>query len=661
MIQVPELTKALADKMAANVALQLRTSRQYKQPRMKQIAESEDLYFGVVPKSLKNPFNESFPFMSGFVDTLVSKLDDPPEVDIINTDEGDLVSARKYSALFSQISTSPLPNAKWALKDRWCRKLAIFSGVGVYCIYGDNYNDNLNINFETKDYYDFHSEPNGGGDLEQHQFCGEEGIFKTEEQLRDGAKDGYYDEQQVAELLAFNTTVGTKPVQDEYNTRMNRQRALGLDPITNNYIGQKIYKFVQWFYVYQGVRWYMLMEETTGKWIRVKALRDMFPVVPSTGDALYPYVAWHTHEEARVFLSKAPCDDARPMAKTINRLLNQELYNREKKNMGHRLYDPEVITDLESLMDWRPDGLTPFDSKGGTRKPNDSVFTMQTGELSGTVDLVAFLDNYAGQKTATTAGSMGDAPRDQKVGIFYGELQQIEGRLGLYNKSYKEAWAALVYRFIGLVDMYLTQPIAVQMLGAQGIENTELTLADKSRRRDFNIKIKGGNDDMQKEKAKKLEKREVLAGVTSANPKWKDTQLLKTVFDDDEIRHAFDNTPIGTQELMAEAKRAVNDIARGRTPKLNQMANAAFLQKLIDESMEIDDMRVSDRIYDYALAHTKIAAQNEARAAYTEQQARAKAERDMASMNPDGTPIAPAPTDMVPTPTAPTITPSVTA
>lgn len=622
MIQVPELTQQLADELTTTAMVQLRTSRQYKQARMKQISASEDLYFGVVPKTLKNPFNDSFPYMPGFVDTLVSKLDDPPEVEITQNDEGDLQSARKYSGLFAQFSSSTLPSAQWSLKDRWCRKMAIFSGVGVYCIYGDNRNGNLNINFETKDYYDFHCEPGGGGDLESHLFCGEEGIFKTREELEDGAKEGYYDLQQVASLLAFDSTAGYKENMDAYNDRMNRHRALGLDPATNNYTGQQVYKFAQWFMTYKGVRWYLLFEPTMGKWIRACPLRDMYPIVESTGDALWPYVAWHTHEEARVFWSKAPCDDARPIAVNINRLLNQELYNREKKNAGQRAYDPEMYPDLDALADWRPDGLVPFDSKGGQRKASDGLYTMQVGDLTSTVDLVQFIDSYSGQKTGTAPGSQGAAPADQKVGIFFGELKQIEGRLGLYNKSYKEAWAGVVYRFIQLVDKYLTKEMSIKMMGAEGLEYTDITKEDTKRLREFGIKVKGGNDELEENKQKQAQKMGALERVTSTNPKWKDRELLKSGgYTDDELKHAFDMTPAASEELLSEAKNSVNILARGGTPKININANVAFIYKLMDEADKINDPVVKDKIYDYALAHGVVAAKNEARALATLQKA----------------------------------------
>lgn len=625
----------LADQIAKTAKVQLRTSRQYKMPRMKDIGESEDLYFGIVKKQIRNPFNESFPFMSGFVDGLMAKLDDVPEIEFTEQDEGDFNSARKYQALFNQQVTSTLPNAKWGLKDRWCRKMAIFSGVGVYCIYGELYEDTFRVHFDTKDYYDFHCEPGGGGDLEEHLFCGEEGVFKTREELLEGVSEGYYDESQVMKLLTMGNPSDYKQNNDEYDIRLNRHRGLGLDPQTNNYVGQDLYKFCQWYLKFKGVRWYCLFEEQTGTWIRVKPLRELFPIVPETGEALYPYVAWHTNEEARLFWSKAPCDDARPIGITINRLMNQELYNREKKNNGQRAYDPEMYLDLEALADNRPDGLVPFDSKGGVRKAADGIYTFDVGDISGTLDLVQFMDGFTSQKTGTTTKQQNQKPADQKVGIFFGEMKQIEERVSLYNKSFKEAWAQIGYRFVQAVDDLVTKPIAIQMLGSDGLEWGEFTTADKARNRDFGIKIKGGNDELQESLAKNARKAQALGLVQTANPRWKDTQIMKSAgFTDDEIKDAFSNISPASKELISEAAKAVDDIARGKKPKLNMGANVAFAQKLIDEALEIDDMDVQNKIYDYVMAHGTIIAQNEARNVIAMLN-----DKNMANFNQGGAPV----------------------
>lgn len=614
MIPVPQKSQALYDDIARTAKIQLNTSRQFQYPRLKEIAEGEDLYYGQVKKSIKNPFNRSFPFVSGFVDTLMSGLDDPPAVEFEPNDEADYNSARKYQALLDQEMQSTLPNAQWALKDRHCKKFAIFSGYGVYCLYADSYEGNFTMYLDVVDYYDFHYEPDGGGNLEEHIFTGRDNVYKTQEDIESGMRDGRYDVDQVTNLIAFSSASDYKSNTDDQLVRFNRYRAMGLDPLTHNYTGQNLYKFAEWYLTYLGVRWYCLFDTRTGYWIKIQPLREMFKPVPTTGEALWPFVAWHTHEDGRMFSSKAPVDDARPIGVTINTLINQELYNREKKNTGKMAYDPDMYTDLEALAEWRPDGLVPFDSKGGTRTASQGLYKFDVGDISGTINLVGFLDSFSGQKTGTTPGSQGQAPSNQQATVFLGELKQVQGRLSLYNKSYKEAWAQLAYRAILLFDEHITKPIAIKMMGSDGICWDEITPEDSRRVRDYGIKIKGGNDDLVETNQKNARKQAALAQATTVDPKWKDKEALKAAgYSEEELREAWSTNGEGSKELMSDAAMAVDIISNGRIPKLNINANVAWAQKLFDEADEVDDAKIQGKIYDFIKQHAMIIARNEAR------------------------------------------------
>ena len=608
------LNKDLADELTRIAIEQLRLSRMNKRVRLEQIKESEDLYFGIVPKRIRNPFNEPFPYMSGFVDYLLSRIDDPPKAEYSPTLLKEYNTVKKYTALYEKESTSNHPTARWALKDRWTKKLAIFSGIGVYSFYTESYPDYRNT-LGVVDHYDFHFEPGGGGDLESHLFCGQENIFKTTEELESGAEAQYYDAEQVKDLLAGTPQSQYKDNMTVYNDRFNRHRAFGLDPETNNYTGQSVHKMVQWFLTYRGVRWYLLFDEVSQKWVRAKRWKDM------CASELYPYVVWQTHEEATTLMAKSPADDARPIARTINHLLNQELYNREKINTGQRMYDPDLIDDVQALIENRPDALIPVMTKKG-KTINDAVKPMTQGQLSGTLDFVNFLDSFAGQKTASSPGSQGVAEKDKKVGIFFGELQQIEERLGLYNKSYKEAWAQIAYRLVLNAKQHLNKPTKVKLLGIDGYDSVELKPEEAAEDIEFSVRIYGGQEETQKEEVKKRIKVATLATITSANQRWVDEQKLKLAeFSDSDIKEAFSNVPTATMELLSEAAQAVADIVAGKEVKLNRGANLAYMQHIIDEATNLDmeneaELKATQvRLYKFAQMHGQIVAENEAKTA----------------------------------------------
>ncbi len=586
---------------------------------MEKIKEYEDLYMGIVPKQLSNPFNDDFGFASGFVDHILSETDSRVKIKFGYQDLADAKSSLRVSAAFETESQSALPNAQWDLKDRWATRLAVFSGRGIHCYHAESplnsqtKKPEYKSNFETADLFDFHFEPDGGGLLENHLFCGQEAVFKTKEQLEIGARAGYYDSIQVSKLLFGAGASDYKDVADDVNQRNNRAKGLGLDPATNNYTAQQVFKFVQWFTTYEGQRWYLLFEDRTGIWIRIKLLKELYP------SGMWPYVSWATHEDPRNFLSKSPFDVAYPIAKNINRFLNQELYNREKRNLGRELYDPAMISDIVSLLNPSPDRKIPVDTKNGTRALSSAIFRSEDGELNGTIDFVNFLDSYGGRKAGTTPSSEGQSPANQKASIFFGEIQQITKRLSIINTSKRECYRDIGLRYVEGLDEHLTGDLPIKLMGAKGVEWAKLTRDDLKRNRPFDIIITGGAEEDQKNEVKSAKRAQVLSQVQTVNPRWKDRQLLKTgEFTDEEIKEAFSADDGASLELMSEAARAVEDIVSGKKVELNRGANAAFMQKIIDLGTELaDDISLEkfNAIMDYATAHAEIAAGNEARKA----------------------------------------------
>lgn len=607
--------------IVSTAVTQLKTSRDYKYPRMKEIQGNENLYMGVVEKEYKNPFNDCYPYMSGFVDQLMAEITDTVVVRFEPTDEADYRAAMKTSALFDNQIKSNLPHAQWGLKDRYAKKLAIFSGVAIMKYHTES--EPFRPVLSNVDHYDFHNEPAGGGNLEAHLFCGEEGIFKTKEEIESGAESGWYDADSAKTLLYRTSGQQFKENTEAYNQRINRYRAMGLDPESNNYVGQAIFKLVEWYLTYNGCRYYCLFEERSMTAIRICKLRDMFSIIEPNTDALYPYVAWHTNEDPKIFWSKAPCDDVKPIAITINRLMNQQMYNRDKQNMGQRLYDPKMIKDVKSLSDWRVDGLTPVDTLNGQRNLSQAVFPLVTGNLTGTVELVQFLNEFTGQKTGSTPGSQGQAPSSQKVGIFYGEMQQISKRIGVLNRSYREAWAGIGLRFrVGLADNLGSTELAVKLMGAKGVEWSTISAEDTRTVRDFDIIVEGGNETQLQKQQENDRKANALKMVQTVNPKWKDAETLKAAgYTDAEIKEAWSMVDPGLKELLSEAAQAEQDIVSGKKVDLNRAANAAFMQHIMNfaENLSMKDKskenELAIKLLTYAKAHAIIAAENEARSA----------------------------------------------
>lgn len=597
--------------MVVNCVAQLRTSRNFKRTRLGQIKENEDLYYGVVQASIRNPFNECFPFMAGYVDHMRAKIDDDSNLTFKHTAESDLKRANKIQAFYEKVAGSVEPNDSWDIKHRQAKVNAIFSGRAIYKYYAERapkYKSNLDV----ISHYDFHCEPRGGAILENHLFCGQDNIFKLRGDLRD---NDLYDQDQVAALLTNKALDDYKLNADPDASRNNRFAALGQDPVTNNYVGQETIKLAEWYTTYKGKRYYVLFNELCNIWVRICPLEDIFP------DNNYPYLTWATSEDPDLFWSKAPADDARPIAKIINTMVNQELYNRQKRNYGQRAYDAEMFPNVASLADWRPDGLVAVNTKGGTRSIESGLYELKVGDLNGTLEMITWIEQFTGKQIGYTASSAGSSEDGKKVGVFKGEVQQVEQLIGIKNKSYRNFLSQLGLHFKQGAEHNLSTPEAIEIMGASGIEWDELTTEDLKLEQDLTIQPLGGTAELQLKRIEDQEKFAVLQDL-SANPNsgvnqmWVSREkLLLKGYTQADIRDAFSEDSFATKELMSEAAEAERLIVEGQEPELNRGANGAYMQHIVDFATDTEDLplEVYVKLMEFAMAHSEIAVKNEAR------------------------------------------------
>jgi|SRR5581483_9314295 len=583
---------------------------QFRHLREKDWKLAEDQYFNKQAKSLKQRYNVPVPIVPGFVETLLSKVDDPPTLKFEQGEEADYKAAQKVNAFYQQESQSE--DHDWDMIDLDGKKQGILYGRTVDKFYAQS-KPKYKSCLEVVDVYDFIADPIGGGDLEKHRFCQQDNIFKTKEDLKTGVEAFGYDPKAVEKII--NATSEDKLADNDnmYRSKQSRMMALGMDGITYNYAGQSLYKFIEAGTTWKGERYYVLFNYETGIAVKCVPLKEVFK------SNLWWFTSWATHRDIFNFWSKAPVDDIVPLAEMVRVLVNQELDNRQKKNWGMRAYDPDVFPDPSQLQ-WRPDGLVATKAKVSLQQTIQSgIYEFQTPELQGTINLVEYIDGVIGQKTGVTADTQGQSSED-KVGIYYGNLKQVADRLGLYNKSYKKNWAAIGRRYVWGLFEHLRTPEAVRIIGEQGAEWDELKRMEINP--DWNIKVQGGNAEMAEDEVKKKRLQEIMATLAPdelliLSPRWRaETKLRAAGVEEDDIRIAFDTQNEGNREILSEASQAIQEILDGKTPKLNRGANTAFVQKILDYAYDTDlKPNEFESLIAYAQAHLPIAQENMARKA----------------------------------------------
>ena len=216
---------------------------------------------------------------------------------------------------------------------------------------------------------------------------------------------------------------------------MGNYKAFQQDPESNNYTGALVSNNVEMVLMFEG-KWYYILFDPYCK--EALIADDLKNIVESGRE---PYTCWHTYPDDEVFMSKSYGDDFYTIHDAVCTSINQELTNRRKKNSNVRYYDDAIFTDLTKLDEgqWRDDALIPVDTKGGTRKIAEGIYQFQTNEMTGTIDLVSFLEGDMAKNTASSP-SQETGVKGKQANIQMALLQEGEKRQTDVKTAIKEGY-----------------------------------------------------------------------------------------------------------------------------------------------------------------------------------------------------------------------------
>lgn len=620
------VSKELKDKLVGIATKQLASGLKLKRERMRTVNEIEDLYYNKIVELIDNRVNIPFPIMSGQIDTFYSKIDNPPTVNFRIVDLpnfGDKIQAAWQD-------DKSIMRTRWEPKDRAEKKMALISGRGICKVFASSINNRYKAHYDVVDYHSFVCEGRRGH-LEDNLYCGETDIFKTMGDLDRMAKFGFYDKGQVVKLkkmvsegkFDFNTSI--------LQGKLNRQKAMGLNPEANGFLGQQVVNLTEWGMQYEGKRYYLLFESVTKTWLRCEELKDVFV------NNKWPWVSWAVNYDEYMFWSKGVGDDILPIAEAMRIVLNEAIENTRRRNRPMRIIGGSEFDDPNELMEFIPDNVV-VASKG----KRGEIVTIETPEISASLNLVQFLDNFKAQHTGISPEIQGASDKDTKVGVFFGTLQQAADRIGTINKEYSDSYAEKGYRYFWGLKEHLTTSKAIELLGKDGLHMDELTQKDLKDVDDVDdIVVGGGSREEEVNEIKSQRQSTVIAEISGnpalsqkVNPDWLLKTALKTGgFTDDDIQQALDTKGGADLQLIKEADSAIRDILLKKTPRLNRGATTVYIQHILDydtnnidfqktnragEVIGIDkqNLLISQRLRAFAKAHIPIAVENSVRKAH---------------------------------------------
>ena len=611
------LSKQKADDLVKIASEQLKQGLDAKMKRMETVHEIIDLYNNKTMDTGDGMMNIPFPFLASTIDTLFSKIDNPPTLDFKIPNKPSLTDKMKAAWVQEMSSTK----ASWGRKDRAEKKMALLSGRGVAKVFASSVENNYRSHYEVVDVYSFVADPTRGF-LEDGQYHGETSIFKTIPEIERLANVGVYDKAQAKQLLDRRDTM--KDGNNEVvKNKFDRLKVLGIDVETSSFAGQEGVNLTEWIMRADGEWFYLLFDPITNIWVRADELKNIF----KSGKT--PYVSWATNTDEFAFWTKGAADDFYPISEAMRFLLNMALENEKRRTRPMRMVSSGALVDLNELMDYVPDNVI-------LRNPglDPNLVTVETPEASATVNLVQFLNSLTTDKSGVSGTGVTDKPSDEKVGVFYGRLQQEADRIGVINKEYNESYAHKGYRFFWGLKEHLTDPKKIEMLGKGGLKLAQLDKIDFKDVDDVDdVLVTGGTNEQEETMVENERQLAAIRELTASygdkmNPTWViKTVLQKTGVSEDQIQQALDVQGTINQEMTEKADQAIQEVLLDKKPRLVLNADLSFIQRIVDFAREnLDYVKLDNKgketgtdekmkkqfvmLMDYVKAHEKVIAEN---------------------------------------------------
>ena len=579
-----ELSKKDRDAIKQQAIEEIAFARRYKQGKVANWQKNEAMYYGRKETVLDTRANVDLGLMQSFVHSLLSKIDDPLVFKYLKKKLSQLKRVKRLNALRENDSESGF----WDLKDLVGKKQAIIYGRAIYFYFADS-QKGYKSHLEPCDVYDFLIDPAAGGiDVELARYLGRYNVIIERSDLENGIKgpksDRLYIKEEVDVLLEGQGNADESS-QEETN-KLARSLDTNISQTKKEKGGPDKFKFWEWFTIYEGERYKLLLQETGGCCIQIKKLTDLFSPTKDFPLAAWPVWTYAAFPDLTEFWSPAFCDYVREIFYAQKASVDASLDNAEAINKPQRIVDVTQIKNLAQLK-YRRDGV--IHAKGPV-DANRVYQTIVTPSIETPIKLYQLLDGIIDKNSGVSAGDKG-VSADTKVGIYEGNQANSADRFGLFNKSYAFGYHRFSQLYAIGVSDHLNKKVAVDILGPDGVETEMVGRSDIFRKDDsFGTKVESSSAENQQDTTDTKNKLTFLdnAGknvAMAAVVNWKKAFEIgaKTVnFDTDDIKQLLDMSEFSNAEIISEASKDVEDLLDGKDVKKNYAANLAYKQYFVD-------------------------------------------------------------------------------
>lgn len=505
---------------------------------------------------------------TGFIQTVLSKIDTPLSFEFNAQHEGDIKSAKLLNALVDVDADRD----NWEYKDLLGKEQAIVYGRAIFSYYASSDNG-YKPQLTNIDVYDFLIDPNAGGlDLQNARYLGAYNVSYDRNELEEGMRKGKFLRNETKAILdgEGNNDEKTQEENDKTNRYLNYE-SRNTDRKKHD---PDLFTFWNWYTTYKGERYYVVVSETHGTAIRVEKLSDI------TKSDLWPFWSYAVFPSLTEFWTRSYISVVREVFMAQNATINQMIDNAERIN------NPQIGIDVASVIDeselrYRRNGKIRF--KGGTNV-NQAMVIKDTPPIDTPIAVYDTLENIVQLASGVTAAVQGSA-EEEKVGIYEGNISATSDRFNLLNKSYSNGYKHFAELYKWGVQEHLKQRQAVKIIGPDGVEVANINYRDVKPLADYMTSVNSSTAESQADIRDKREKLEFLGqytGLGIINDKNAFEMEAEIVgFNQSDIRRLTDSKNTYKTEIISEAARDIEYAISGKEIYPNEIADVSYLEYVL--------------------------------------------------------------------------------
>jgi len=435
-------------------------SYDFKKRRFEQWGENYSLYRDKVDTNrLTQRQAINLPIMRETIQTWVSKIDEPPELNFkargrTNKDKkGELLLDEMWRYYFDKLKLDILDNVDKKIVGLQGRsyKIAGFSKGEFF--------------LDIIDPYDIEISPKVNPlDINTAQYVIRTHIFKP---LREILANKKYDASAKQMLREFLSTkegmIMAASAQDSYTEKMDRLRDLGAQNFDEYNSSELLIELNE--------SYKMVWDPKTNQYVRHliiiaadKAILFNKPLKEAIGVDRLPIVSWADDPDFNDIWCDGKGDSVRTINKVVNVYMSQDLENRTYRNFGMYFFNT-----MNGIFEPKAFDPKPFGMYGIPGNPAEILQQVRIEPLNDTSQQIQFLKDLIQSSVAQTPTERGEQTKSRTtLGEVQMTLQQSQGRNSASAKHYRRAWQEIGELFYELMKGNSRGTITLYKKGGDG-------------------------------------------------------------------------------------------------------------------------------------------------------------------------------------------------